>query len=62
MTLILTQKNRKSYVDLAKSELAKMFEERPETVFYQLRLQVMFEKRYFRWVTVSEMSRTARNT
>ena len=49
-TILAGQRDR--YVDLAKSELAKMFEEQPETVFYQRQLQVLFEKRYFRWVTV----------
>jgi hypothetical protein len=47
---------RDSFVDQAKSEMAKLFEEHPETVFYQRQLQVMFEKRYFHWVTVRALT------
>lgn len=50
-------RQRDKYVDLAKSELARMFAERPETVFYQRQLQVMFEKRYFHWVTVRAVTK-----
>jgi hypothetical protein len=52
-------RQRDSYVDSAKSELAKMFEQQPEAVFYQRQLQVMFEKRYFHWVTVRALSELA---
>jgi len=51
---------RDSFADLAKSELVKLFEEQPESVFYQRQLQVMFEKRYFHWVTVRALSELAR--
>jgi hypothetical protein len=47
---------RDSYVDLAKSDLGKLFEQESESVFYQRQLQVMFEKKYFHWITVRALS------
>ncbi len=47
---------RDSFVDLAKSDLMRLFEQEPETVFYQRQLQVMFEGKYFHWITVHALS------
>jgi hypothetical protein len=47
---------RDGFVDLAKTDLAKLFEEEPEAVFYQRQLQVMFEGKYFHWITVRALS------
>ena len=43
---------RDSFVDLAKVDLTKLYEEKPESVFYQRQLQVMLEGKYFHWITV----------
>src|SRR5258708_143166 len=47
---------RDSFIDLAKSDLKNLFAQEPEAVFYQRQLQVMFEKRYFHWITVRALS------
>jgi hypothetical protein len=47
---------RDSFVDLAKSELKAFFGKVTGSVFYQRRLQAMFEKRYFHWVTARALS------
>ncbi len=46
------ERERDRYVDLAKVSIAELFEERPQSVFYQRQLQVLFEKKYFHWITV----------
>jgi hypothetical protein len=43
---------RDGYVDLAKADLKRFFQEKSESVFYQRQLQVMFEGKYFHWITV----------
>jgi hypothetical protein len=47
---------RDPVVDLAKEELKNLFAEEPESVFYQRQLQVMFEKKYFHWITAHALS------
>jgi len=47
---------RDSFLDLAKSDLKKFFEQESESVFYQRQLQVMFEAKYFHWITVRALS------
>src|SRR5215467_1190529 len=47
---------RDSFVDLAKSDLITLFGEESESVFYQRQLQVMFEGKYFHWITVRALS------
>jgi len=43
---------RDSFIDLAKWDLKNVFAKEPQKVFYQRQLQVMFEKKYFHWITV----------
>jgi hypothetical protein len=47
---------RDNFVDQAKEALRQFFVQRPESVFYQRQLQVIFEKSYFHWVTVRALS------
>jgi hypothetical protein len=42
---------RDGVVDEAKRELARFFGERSESVFYQRQIQVIFEDKYFHWIT-----------
>jgi hypothetical protein len=48
--------SRDGYVDLAKTDLMSLFEVEAESVFYQRQLQVMFEDKYFHWITVRALS------
>jgi hypothetical protein len=43
---------RDPYVDRAKAELRAFFRDKPKAVFYQRQLQVIFEEKYFHWITV----------
>lgn len=43
---------RDSFLDPAKADLMRLFENEPDSVFYQRQLQVMFERKYFHWITV----------
>ncbi len=47
---------RDSFVDLAKADLKEFFSRESESVFYQRQLQVMFEGKYFHWITVRALS------
>jgi hypothetical protein len=47
---------RDTYVDRAKEELVAFFNLRPESVFYQRQLAVMFEDEYFHWITARALS------
>jgi len=47
---------RDPVVDLAKEDLRDFFAEEPESVFYQRQLQVIFEKKYFHWITSHSLS------
>jgi hypothetical protein len=47
---------RDTYVDRAKEELVAFFNLRPESVFYQRQLVVMFEDEYFHWITARALS------
>lgn len=47
---------RDAYVDLAKEDLNGIFSENPKSVFYQRQLQVIFESKYFHWVTVRALA------
>lgn len=47
---------RDSFVDLAKAELREFFSKESESVFYQRQLQVIFEGKFFHWVTVRALS------
>jgi hypothetical protein len=47
---------RDRFVDLAKADLKELSQLEPESVFYQRQLQVMFERRYFHWITVRALS------
>jgi hypothetical protein len=42
---------RDRVVDEAKEDLKRFFEERRGTVFYQRQIQVIFEDKYFHWIT-----------
>jgi len=50
---------RDPVVDLAKEDLRNLFAEEPESVFYQRQLQVIFEKKYFHWITSHSLSELA---
>ena len=52
----ITAQPRDSFVDQAKEDLKNLFAQEPESVFYQRQLQVMFEKKYFHWITVRALS------
>jgi hypothetical protein len=43
---------RDTFLEQAKSDLKTLFEEESESVFYQRQLQVMYEQKYFHWITV----------
>jgi hypothetical protein len=47
---------RDTYVDRAKEELLTFFSLRPESVFYQRQLAVIFEGEYFHWITARALS------
>ncbi|MGO9641533.1 MAG: hypothetical protein ACLP1Y_09550 [Candidatus Acidiferrales bacterium] len=51
---------RDPVVDLAKEDLRNLFAEEPESVFYQRQLQVIYEKKYFHWITAHSLSELAR--
>jgi hypothetical protein len=51
---------RDPVVDLAKEDLRNLFAKEPESVFYQRQLQVIFEKKYFHWITSHSLSELAR--
>jgi hypothetical protein len=42
---------RDGVVDEAKADLKRFFEEHSESVFYQRQVQVIFEDKYFHWIT-----------
>jgi len=56
----ITSQTRDSFVDLAKSDLKTLFAEESESVFYQRQLQVIFETKYFHWITVRALSELVR--
>lgn len=47
---------RDSFVDSAKKDLIEFFSREPESVFYQRQLQVIFEEKFFHWITVRALS------
>jgi hypothetical protein len=47
---------RDSFVDSAKADLREFFSRESESVFYQRQLQVIFEGKYFHWITVRALS------
>jgi hypothetical protein len=53
---IIFEQQRDSFVDEAKAELIQFFSQEPESVFYQRQLQVIFEDKYFHWITVRALS------
>lgn len=52
----LFEQQRDSFVDEAKAELIQFFAQEPEAVFYQRQLQVIFEDKYFHWITVRALT------
>jgi len=50
---------RDPVVDHAKDDLKRFFAAEPESVFYQRQLQVIFEKKYFHWITSHALSELA---
>jgi hypothetical protein len=50
---------RDPVVDQAKDDLRNFFAGEPESVFYQRQLQVIFEKKYFHWITSHALSELA---
>lgn len=50
------ERERDTYVDWAKEELVAFFKLRPESVFYQRQLVVMFEDKFFHWITARALS------
>ena len=50
---------RDPVVDQAKDDLRSLFAGEPESVFYQRQLQVIFEKKYFHWITSHALSELA---
>jgi hypothetical protein len=45
-----------TYVDQAKEELVAFFDQRAQSVFYQRQLAVIFEGKYFHWITARALS------
>jgi len=50
---------RDAVVDLAREDLIQLFAKEPESVFYQRQLQIIFEKKYFHWITAHALSELA---
>jgi hypothetical protein len=50
---------RDPVIDEAKNELRRFFSEKPEELFYQRQLQVMFEGTYFHWITARALAELA---
>jgi hypothetical protein len=53
------QPGRDAVVDEAKKVLREFFGERATAVFYQRQLQVIFERRFFHWITAHALSELA---
>lgn len=49
----------KGYVAPAKEEILKLFHDKPSDVFYERQLQVLFEKRFYHWITSRALSELA---
>jgi hypothetical protein len=52
----ILEQPRDTFVDSAKEDLKKFFAAESESVYYQRQLQVMFEGKYFHWITVRALS------